>query len=806
MERAQGFAQQGSQVVWTSGQSSVTLVQESAPFATITVYLTGTTILAEIYSDNQTPPTPLANPFTADANGFWFFYAENGRYDIQITGPNWTWTIGDVALLDPISMDGLWQTQTPWLSSINAAGFYLNNAGAIGVGGPAGGSGMIAVTSSVTPVLYGLAAEALGQATILLQNDVGSSLLMGIQGSGVPTSPGVALFNTSAPAMTYSLSNTEVMRITPAGLGVKNIAPNYPIDVAGDVNVTGTYRISGVPIQQGQNQTPWLSSINAANFALNYVGMIGVGGPALPGGMITVTSDVMSALSCVSNSSTGGAVAQFQNDVADILIVGLSGSQAANSTGTANFNTSAPALTYSFSNVEVMRVTSTGIGWGKTPAYAVDVTGDVNVTGVYRINGVPIDTGGSVDQTPWLSNIDGGNFYLTNVGRVSIGGTSIVNGLLNITSASMPMVYMSMSNNAGAAQLWFTNDILSTFLLGLGGSTNAPAPNLAFFNTSAAGYAFAAMNAEVLRINSTGMGWKNTSPAYPLDVVGDVNVTGVYRVNGVPIDTGGGGEAQTPWLSNIDAAGYSIANLGTINGVAIASMLQTPWVSAINGAGQQLYNLGSLLIGTSVGTTGVLTIALTTLQFAIAITQSLDTGSAGFNLQNNLGVVVQAGLMGSNTTISPNTMNFNTSAAGYTWSMVNNEIVRINSTGLGVLRSPSYPLDVTGNINCSGQYLVNGVPIGDGAWNIQPHDVTASRQNNVTYTNNVGSTMLVSVWVSASQPSNIQMQVNGIAVAGFVTPAGTEGETTMVVVPNGATYYLNAAVAGFVLIKWIESY
>jgi len=38
---------------------------------------------------------------------------------------------------------------------------------------------------------------------------------------------------------------------------------------------------------------------------------------------------------------------------------------------------------------------------------------------------------------------------------------------------------------------------------------------------------------------------------------------------------GGGGGAQTPWASNIDAAGFNITNLGTINGVKIYRALLT---------------------------------------------------------------------------------------------------------------------------------------------------------------------------------------------------------------------------------------
>lgn len=71
--------------------------------ATITVYDAGTLDLASIFSDNNAAPTARANPFLADTNGFLFFYAVAGRYDVRIAdgGPTpipvpYTW--GDVVL------------------------------------------------------------------------------------------------------------------------------------------------------------------------------------------------------------------------------------------------------------------------------------------------------------------------------------------------------------------------------------------------------------------------------------------------------------------------------------------------------------------------------------------------------------------------------------------------------------------------------------------------------------------------------------------------------------------------------------
>lgn len=49
--------------------------------AQVTVYLTGTTTKATIYSDNGI--TQASNPLTSDSRGMFAFYAADGRYDIK---------------------------------------------------------------------------------------------------------------------------------------------------------------------------------------------------------------------------------------------------------------------------------------------------------------------------------------------------------------------------------------------------------------------------------------------------------------------------------------------------------------------------------------------------------------------------------------------------------------------------------------------------------------------------------------------------------------------------------------------------
>lgn len=54
---------------------------------------------ASLFSTNGPGPIPLTNPFQADANGNFAFYAPDGRYDITITGPNiQPYTVTDIIL------------------------------------------------------------------------------------------------------------------------------------------------------------------------------------------------------------------------------------------------------------------------------------------------------------------------------------------------------------------------------------------------------------------------------------------------------------------------------------------------------------------------------------------------------------------------------------------------------------------------------------------------------------------------------------------------------------------------------------
>ena len=99
-ERVSGWCEQGGNDVTVGGLTSTEDVQESFASCTVTVYDVGTLDIASIFSDDS--GTVKANPFTASSTGFWFFLADDARYDLRFSGGGIVtpFTIGDILLND----------------------------------------------------------------------------------------------------------------------------------------------------------------------------------------------------------------------------------------------------------------------------------------------------------------------------------------------------------------------------------------------------------------------------------------------------------------------------------------------------------------------------------------------------------------------------------------------------------------------------------------------------------------------------------------------------------------------------------
>lgn len=198
--RLQGYVERGGQTVTVGGFVSSTKVQKSYPLSTVTVYLTGTTTLATIYSTSS--GTTKANPFTADSVGFFFFYADV-TVDVKFSGTGIVtpWTITafsggggsgggcgfSTTCLNELASGGLGTSISPWTgweTATNAlpinsnivapVGFYTQTATiALKKGDILTGQGQSSTTGSVfTSAITGSGFTALNPLPGITQSNV----------------------------------------------------------------------------------------------------------------------------------------------------------------------------------------------------------------------------------------------------------------------------------------------------------------------------------------------------------------------------------------------------------------------------------------------------------------------------------------------------------------------------------------------------------------------------------------------------------------------------------------------------------
>lgn len=81
-----------------TGHMIIDVATGEGKLAVITVFIAGTENLATIYSSPE--GAALSNPFNTDANGRFDFYADEGEYDVQVSGVGiTTYKIEDVSII-----------------------------------------------------------------------------------------------------------------------------------------------------------------------------------------------------------------------------------------------------------------------------------------------------------------------------------------------------------------------------------------------------------------------------------------------------------------------------------------------------------------------------------------------------------------------------------------------------------------------------------------------------------------------------------------------------------------------------------
>lgn len=567
---------------------------------------------------------------------------------------------------------------------------------------------------------------------ILKGKATGSSDILGGKFS---KSPPDVLRNTSGPVM--SVFGRTGYVIAQAG--------DYTADlITNAVDQTGRYanpawitsldysKISNAPAPPSiaAYQTPWLQDINAAGFRLLNAASVGIG-----------TSTPLNPLQVVGNPNwvdlppqPGYGWAYFANN---------DGSAGLSFGGNSTWGSGAGAswIQASISNgtqrgTLVLQPARGYVGVNQVmPAYQLDVQGDINTTGRYLQNGSPLP-----GQSPWAQDVDAANHALFNAASVAIG-TATAKAQLDLSGSvngDTPGQNLKLCYSAGGVPLfgWRLDSGNGSLILDRAWGDWAATPAL-----------------RILRANGY-LGVNNANPGCQLDVVGSINCTGQYLQNGVPISSGGG--SQSPWTGDVDAAGHSLNDVDAITSRHGIEMTFPYGASA--GGGHIRFSNGTSRLwewtvwnaasGSNAGNDLILS----------AFDDSGNYLSTPLNISRSTGLVTLGGALNVATSISiqngahlgsisitstdtdPAVAIQSTATGGKQWMMISSaggsglgqgtfsifnytdfrSVIAAQPGGnVGIGQgSPSYKLDVSGDVNTTGVYRVNGTPVATGGGSV----------------------------------------------------------------------------------------
>ena len=249
-------------------------------------------------------------------------------------------------------------------------------------------------------------------------------------------------------------------------------------------------------------------------------------------------TDLSELINYVKGASSGKltfpfytSTTSFTGTVAGYLAFDSSGNILTTTSPATQWTTSGANIYYNTGNVGINN---------SSPAYKLDVVGDINITGAFRVNGVAIGTGGGGGisgagtinyLTKWSSSTSVTNSIASDDGtNFMVGGTS---SLYKLTVQPATNINFGI----GKATLNSTDD--SIFVNAVN-NTYGSVPML--FNSAHFGFyvgfseAMRITSSKIVMIGTTG----GVSGGGLLQVNGDVNITGTFKVNGTAIGTGGG--------------------------------------------------------------------------------------------------------------------------------------------------------------------------------------------------------------------------------------------------------------------------
>jgi hypothetical protein len=319
-----GYCALGAAQANTSGLSSANYLQGVIPSCTVTVYLTGTTIKATIYSNGS--GGALTNPFTANSDATWLFFAAVSQgYDVVLSGGN-----PPNVYPTPKTLTGLYpstQFSSPGVLSINGVmgSFTFNGPGvsctlttcSFTAANFPSGTGVPEVTAGTA---WGTTYNAGNQIPANFVDLSGYAALSGATFTG-----GVTVTTLTASNLSVTETSASVFTNTASASSkiVNFLAPNLSAGNAGCIDV-GQATSTGNGLAVCMN---FFSNDSASNYAsigmngastINFfpTGNVSVGGTSDPG--ITLAIIGSASISDVfTSTSSASEVVSWGNGVAN---------------------------------------------------------------------------------------------------------------------------------------------------------------------------------------------------------------------------------------------------------------------------------------------------------------------------------------------------------------------------------------------------------------------------------------------------------------------------------------------------------
>lgn len=224
----------------------------AAASVSVTVYNYGTTNLATLYSDSA-GTVPLANPVVTDVNGYYEFYAADGRYSLAYSGTAITpRTLTDLIIddtLNPVAADAarvgaddgssgsLWTTVQGFINRI------ISSAGASVVGfiqtftGAVGTTVRAKLLEIPSPIDVNADATGVSNANTVLQQMVNGTPEVYLRGSGTYLN---SSYNGGVcPHSNFTLHGNYVAKLKTTALNYRNLDTDNTITRRENINFLG---------------------------------------------------------------------------------------------------------------------------------------------------------------------------------------------------------------------------------------------------------------------------------------------------------------------------------------------------------------------------------------------------------------------------------------------------------------------------------------------------------------------------------------------------------------------------------------